>query len=92
MPSSNIQPNFELEIVTPKKVATYLISMIEVETSSGSFTVAADHAPLVSSLKKKGIATFQTNVGISHTIHIENGGLFKVANNKALLVLHQQQI
>lgn len=86
------QPSFELEIVTPKKVSNYLVSVIEIESSSGSFAVATDHSPLISSLKKKGIITFVTNVGISHTIHVENGGLFKVLNNKAILVLHQQQI
>lgn len=92
MSTSNAQQSFELEIITPKKIFTYLIYMIEVETPSGSFTVADDHAPLISSLKKKGIALFQTNVGITHTIHIENGGLFKVVNNKAQLILHQLQI
>ncbi|MBM3886935.1 hypothetical protein FJ364_03295 [Candidatus Dependentiae bacterium] len=89
---SNNQPSFELEIITPRKTSAYLIFMIEVETITGSFTVAENHAPLMSSLKKKGIATFQTNVGNIHTIHIENGGLFKIANNKAQLILHQLQV
>ena len=84
--------SFELEIITPRKISSYLISMIEIETATGSFTVAENHSPLVSSLKKKGVVTFQTNVGNTHTIHIENGGLFWVANNKAQLVLHQPQI
>ena len=92
MPLTNVVENFDLEIITPKKVATYLICMIEIETSTGSFTVAAGHAALLSSLKKKGIITFQTNGGITHTIHIENGGLFSVRNNKAQLILHQAQI
>jgi F0F1-type ATP synthase epsilon subunit len=92
MSVSNTQPSFELEIITPKKISSYLIYMIEVETPSGSFTIAEEHAPLISSLKKKGIATFQSNVGITHIIHIENGGLFKVVNNKAQLILHQLQI
>ena len=88
----NGNTTFELEIITPKKALSYLISMIEIESPSGSFTVAQDHAPLISSLKKKGIASFQTNVGNTHIVHIENGGLFKVANNKAQLILRQLQI
>lgn len=92
MASGNAPVSFELEIITPRKVSTYLIYMVEVETPSGSFTVAENHAPLVSTLKKKGIITFQTNVGNTHTVHVENGGLFWVANNKAQLILHQPQI
>ena len=92
MQVSNEAASFELEIITPRKVSNYLICMIEVETATGSFTVAENHSPLVSSLKKKGVVTFQTNVGNTHTIHIENGGLFWVSNNKAQLVLHQPQI
>lgn len=88
----NISENFELEIITPRKVAAYLVGLIEIETTTGSFTIAKDHAPLVSCLKKKGLVTFQTNAGIAHTIHIENGGLFWISENKAQLILHQAQI
>ena len=89
---ASLQSPFELEIITPSKIASYLVCMIEVDAEAGNFTVAVDHAPLASSLKKKGVISFQTNVGNVHTIHVENGGLFWISNNKAQLILHQTQI
>lgn len=92
MLSGNTIASFDLEIITPRKIVTYLICMIEIEAPSGSFTVAENHAPLISAIKKKGIISFKTNVGNVHTIHVENGGLFWVNQNKARLILHQTQI
>ncbi len=89
-PGSN-KASFDLEIITPRKSESYLVYMIEIETPSGSFTVADGHSPLVSCIRKKSIVSFETNVGNFHTIHVENGGLFKIINNKALLILHQIQ-
>ncbi len=92
MPDNNMPASFELEIITPRKIVSYLVLMVEIETPTGSFTVAENHASLVSSLKKKGVVTFQVNADNTHTIHVENGGLFSVANNKAQLILHQPHI
>lgn len=92
MQDDNRPAGFELEIITPRKVVTYLVHSVEIESPTGSFTVAENHAALISSLKKKGVVTFQINTDNTHTIHVENGGLFSVANNKAQLILHQPHI
>ena len=92
MPENMLPGTFELEIITPRKVVSYLIIMVEIESPNGSFTVAENHASLISALKKKGVVTFQINADNTHTIHVENGGLFSVANNKAKLILHQPHI
>jgi F0F1-type ATP synthase epsilon subunit len=92
MPLSTAFPSFNLIIITPKKSFHYSITMIEVETPTGSFTIASNHAALVSCVKKKCIITFESTDGETHTLNIESGGLFKMLNNRATLILHQAQI
>lgn len=92
MPTDYVATQFELEIITPRKVVNYMVYSVEVDSPTGSFTIGENHASLISSLKKKGVVTFQINAGNTHTIHVENGGLFSVANNKAQLILHQPHI
>ena len=92
MPLSNAFPSFDLLVVTPRVSNHYSITMIEIETPDGSFTIASNHAPLVSCVKKKCVIIFETADGQTHSLNIENGGLFKVFANKATLILHQAQI
>ena len=92
MPLSTAFPSFDLIVITPRKNMLYSITMIEVETPNGSFTIASNHAALVSCVKKKCIITFDLADGTTHTLNIENGGLFKILDNRATLILHQAQV
>lgn len=75
----------ELEIVSQAESKKITIEWVEVESPSGNFIVGPDHEPLVSLLKHKGKLTYQSD-GQTHSIDTY-GGIFKVANDKALVVL-----
>ena len=75
----------ELEIVTQTESKKISIEWVEVESPTGNFVVGPDHTPLVSLLKHKGKLTYQID-GRTESIDTY-GGIFKVANNRALVVL-----
>lgn len=79
---------FELEIIQPSSSKRLSIFWVEVESPTGNFVVGPEHLPLVSILKKRGKLTYQLYNGSKVSIDIY-GGIFKVANNKAIVILDQ---
>ena len=77
---------FELEIVTQTETRKVSIFWIKIESPSGNFVVGPDHTPLVSLLKDKGKITYKEYSGNEESIDTYQG-IFKVANNKALVIL-----
>ncbi|MCK4517142.1 hypothetical protein KAT92_00060 [Candidatus Babeliales bacterium] len=77
---------FELEIIQPTKAERISVFWIEVESPTGNFLVGADHSPLVSIVKERGVVTYKMFNGSQVSLDVY-GGVFRVAHNKALLIL-----
>lgn len=79
---------FRLEIISPTKTETASVFWIEIESPTGSFLVGANHAPIISILKKNSRLTYKvdTTEEISREIY---GGMFEVTDNVARILLEQ---
>lgn len=77
---------FELEIVRQTETKKVSILWVEVQSPTGNFIVGPEHHPLVSLLKHKSKLTYKAYSGGETSIDVY-GGLFKVANNKAVALL-----
>jgi len=78
---------FTLEIISPIDLKELSIEWVEVESPTGSFVVGAGHSPIISVLKKRGFLTYKPKDGDQVKIEIMSGGLFKMAENRAVLLL-----
>lgn len=81
-------PTLELEIISPTKSNKISIQWIEIESPNGSFLVGINHSPLISIIKKKGILVYKKKDGKEIATEVY-GGIFKVAHNKATIILDQ---
>lgn len=79
-------PSFELEIISPTSCQALSIIGIEIESPTGSFFVGHDHIPLISMIKKKSMLVYYLPDGTNMRIQV-NGGIFNIADNKALILL-----
>ena len=77
---------FELEIIHPTKSEKKTVAWVEVESPTGNFVVGPNHSPLVSILKPRGKLTYQEFEKTETAVDIY-GGVFKVSDNKAVVVL-----
>jgi F0F1-type ATP synthase epsilon subunit len=77
---------FELEIVEKTKSKKLSVFWIEVQSPTGDFVVGPDHSPLISTLKHKGKLTYKEFNNVEKSIDIY-GGIFKVSNNRATVLL-----
>ena len=78
--------SFNLKIVTPEKeiFSDQVVSVI-VPGAAGSFGILANHAPLVSHIKK-GIVEIKRSHGKEIVIEVEEG-YAKVKNNEMILLV-----
>jgi F0F1-type ATP synthase epsilon subunit len=78
---------FELEIVSITQHTTLNIEWLEIESPTGSFFIGPSHSYLISLVKPKSTFIYKLpDQKEPETIEIFSG-IFKVNNNKALLVL-----
>ncbi len=78
---------FTIEIISPIELKEFTIEWVEIESPTGSFVVGPLHSPIISVLKKRGFLTYKLKDGDMVKIEIMGGGLFKMAENKAVLLL-----
>lgn len=78
---------FTLEIISPIDLKELTIEWVEVESPTGSFVAGAGHSPIISVLKKRGFLTYKLKDGDQVKIEVMSGGLFKMAENRAVLLL-----
>lgn len=79
---------FDIEITSPTTKILASIDWVEVYGISGSFLVGPDHSPLVSILGKGGKIIYKKHETQDlKEISVTSGGIFKVGNNKASLLL-----
>ena len=79
---------FELEIITPEYTKKYSIEWVQIESPTGSFFVGPDHSPLVSIIKMQSTVSYKP-VDASECFLPVTQGIFKVDNQKALILLDQ---
>jgi len=77
---------FELEIISKTETKKVSVFWVEIESPNGNFVVGPDHIPLVSLLKDRGKLTYKEYNGGEHSIDTYQG-VFKIANNKAIVIL-----
>lgn len=77
----------ELEIIKPTESKKLQVEWIEVEGVNGNFIVGPNHIPLISLLAAKGKISYQLPDGKKVSFDV-SGGLIKVENNKALILLN----
>ncbi len=77
-----------LEIIGSMQSEIHSVAWVEIESPTGSFLVGYDHMPLISLIKKRSTLTFRKINGEERHIDIA-GGIFKVADNKATILLEQ---
>ena len=75
-----------LEITSPTNTQTFHVEWIEIESPTGSFLVGPNHIPLVSIIKKKSKLLYKKAGEGEFSIEIF-GGIFKVQDNKATILL-----
>lgn len=76
----------ELEIIGPSSAKKVSIKWVEVESPTGSFLVGPGHISLVSTIKKKSLLVYQLKEAEVVTLEVD-GGIFTVADNKAIAIL-----
>lgn len=81
--------SFELEIITRKKSKIIPVEWVEVESPTGNFVVGPYHLPIVSLLKERGVLIYKEAAGKEISIDTF-GGIIKVENNKAVVLLQNQ--
>jgi F0F1-type ATP synthase epsilon subunit len=77
---------FTLEIISTVHTDVHSVMWVEIESPTGSFLVGPDHSPLISIIKTRSIITYKKANGEEDTLDA-SGGIFKVANNKATILL-----
>ncbi len=82
------ETSFTLEIVASTQSEIHSIEWVEIESPNGSFLVGPDHMPLISLIKKRSTVTYRKTNSEERTLTV-TGGLFKVAHNKAVVILEQ---
>ena len=77
----------ELQIIRPTSKEVVDVEWVDVQTPSGDFVIGKDHSPLVSTLKERGRITYRKY----NSKHIQvvdcYGGILKVENNVAVVIL-----
>ncbi|MFA6263095.1 MAG: hypothetical protein WCW33_03755 [Candidatus Babeliales bacterium] len=81
-------PSFTFEVFASTFSEIHTVEWIEVEGPNGSFLVGPGHSPLISIIKKRSTITYKKTNTEQNTIEA-SGGIFKVANNKAIILLDQ---
>jgi F0F1-type ATP synthase epsilon subunit len=80
--------HFDLEIISPTAKELLIVDWVEVQGISGSFLVGPDHSPLVSIVAKGGQLVYKKHEAQApREMHINSTGIFKVGDNKAVLLL-----
>lgn len=80
--------SFTLEIVASTQSEIHSIEWVEIESPTGSFLVGPDHMPLISLIKKRSTVIYRKTNSEERSFQI-SGGIFKVADNKAIIILEQ---
>ena len=79
--------SFDFEIIHTNRNKLLKVDWIEVQSPTGDFLVGFEHEPIVSILKDRSQLRYKS----SETKIIEEidiyGGIFKVQNNKATVIL-----
>jgi F0F1-type ATP synthase epsilon subunit len=80
--------HFDLEIISPTTKEMFIVDWVEVQGISGSFLVGPDHSPLVSIVAKGCQLVYKKHAAQGlQEIYINFSGIFKVGDNKAILLL-----
>lgn len=83
-----INKYFDLEIVSSSSNDAFVIEWIEVYGLGGSFLVGPDHSPLVSIVAGGSNLIYRKrDSSFNQEIPASSGGIFKVENNKAIVLL-----
>ncbi|MFA5307324.1 MAG: hypothetical protein WC365_07795 [Candidatus Babeliales bacterium] len=80
--------SFTLEIVASAQSEIHSIEWVEIESPTGSFLVGPDHMQLISLIKKRSTVVYRKTNSEERSIQV-SGGIFKVAHNKAVIILEQ---
>ena len=76
----------KLDIITPKKMLfSGEVSSVTLPGTLGVFTVLADHAPMISSLRPNGNITY-TQENKKETLPIPRGGFVEVKKNHIIVL------
>ncbi len=78
----------ELEIISPEESKKLSVHWIEIESPTGSFVIGPDHIPLISIIKQKSTLIFKNEHGEEEALEV-SGGIFKIIENKAFILLDQ---
>jgi|GEM_PF-1332560 len=81
--------SFEFEIVSPLGVCVLQVEWIDIAGDSGNFVVGPGHSELFSLLKKRGQITYKQVGAQPVSVEVLFGGIFKVKNDKAIVLLDQ---
>ena len=76
-----------LEIIKPTFSKTFPVEWIDVEGLSGNFLIGPDHYPLISILKPETKVIYKLPAGEEESINIFTGGIVKVKDNYAIIIL-----
>lgn len=83
-----INKYFDLEIVSSTSREQLVVEWVEVQGVGGSFLVGPDHSPLVSIIIGGCSLIYKKqNISLNQEIPISSGGIFKIENNKAIILL-----
>lgn len=79
---------FDLDIISSTDHESLVVEWIDVQGVGSNFLVGPDHSPLVSVVAKGGKVSYKKHeTHFIHEIIVSSGGIFKVENNKAIVLL-----